>query len=703
MRYLGLFIPLMAACGSGGQDVGTTGSLVLEPDALDFGAVEIGTTAVLGITLSNPGDTSVEVLSVSLVEGSTSLWAVDRNGVDVVVGRTSEEVLVQFTPVDTAPELARVQIRSSDDEQPSVFVSVQGAGALSTVDGDGDGYSPADGDCDDENPMVNPGEEEICDGLDTDCDGITPVDESDDDFDGFTVCAGDCDDDEDAVYPGAVEICDGLDNDCVPGGDENEDLDGDGQTPCEGDCNDRDIDVFDGAVEMCDGVDNDCDGGIDDLDADGDGHSLCSETGDCDDSDPDAYPVVVSTTGNVGGLGTDADPYDSIATALENLDEVCHEIHLLPGSYETDVQVDGEVVSVFGGTPADTTLTAPVDSRILLVSNGAEVRLEGVTLTGGNAATDGGAVKVESGGVLSLTDVVVEANSSAADGGAIAVSSASLLLEEGCAFLNNDAVDDGGALALLSPVLFSDRGSTYVGNTAASAGAISVFGGTVDLSDQWFESNVSSLGDGGAIQVSGGGSFLLERSHFQFNTAAAAGGAVALTDVDDVDGWVRNLTAASNSAGTDGGALTINGSSAALSVTNNTLVGNTAAGHGGGLHVGVAEASGLQVRSNLVGWSNAASGLFIAVGSAAQVDFNTSFATSTLVEFGGAVSDGVDENVARDPLFVVFTDDGLPGNDDLGLQLGSLERDAGPPAYTMNDTDGSQNDRGASGGPGATP
>jgi hypothetical protein len=264
-------------------------------------------------------------------------------------------------------------------------------------------------------------------------------------------------------------------------------------------------------------------------------------------------------------------------------------------------------------------------------------------------------------------------------------------------------VDDGGALALLSPVLFSDVGSTYVGNTAANAGAISVFGGTIALSDQWLESNEATLGDGGAIQVSGGGSFLLERSHFQFNTAAAAGGALALTDVEDVDGWVRNLTAASNSAGTDGGALAINGSRAALAVTNNTLVGNTAASQGGGLHIGVTDAAGLQVRSNLVGWSNAASGLFVAVGSAAQVDFNTSFATSTLVEFGGAVSEGVDDNVARDPLFVAFSDDGLPGNDDLALQVGSLERDTGPPAYTMNDTDGSQNDRGASGGPGATP
>jgi hypothetical protein len=52
----------------------------------------------------------------------------------------------------------------------------------------------------------------LCDGVDNDCDALTP-DISDGDGDEFA-CDVDCDDGDPAVNPDAEEVCDGVDNDC---------------------------------------------------------------------------------------------------------------------------------------------------------------------------------------------------------------------------------------------------------------------------------------------------------------------------------------------------------------------------------------------------------------------------------------------------------------------------------------------------------
>ncbi len=103
------------------------------------------------------------------------------------------------------------------------------------------GYVQRAGDCNDTVAAIRPGADEICDGVDNDCDLLVDDADSvtgatrwyaDHDVDGvggaasvtrcvepasgdYALETGDCDDDDPSVYPGAVEVCnDSADNDC---------------------------------------------------------------------------------------------------------------------------------------------------------------------------------------------------------------------------------------------------------------------------------------------------------------------------------------------------------------------------------------------------------------------------------------------------------------------------------------------------------
>jgi hypothetical protein len=208
------------------------------------------------------------------------------------------------------------------------------------LDRDGDG-DPDAVDCDPEDPTVFHGAEEFCDSQDSDCDGSV-VDEfpdldadedpdctdTDDDGDGHPPPfhgGGDCDDRDPALFPGAEELCNAVDDDCdgvVPSSEV--DADGDGAAFCEGDCDDTTAARGLGLSEVCDGLDNDCNDAVDDglgafdgfLDADGDGHGnaeaphpdnpVCqlpagyvASDGDCNDRDAAISPDAVEVAGNL--------------------------------------------------------------------------------------------------------------------------------------------------------------------------------------------------------------------------------------------------------------------------------------------------------------------------------------------------------------------------------------------------------------------
>jgi predicted outer membrane repeat protein len=259
-------------------------------------------------------------------------------------------------------------------------------------DDDGDSYgvlgsptlacdAPADhvsrpGDCDDANAEINPGAQEVCDGVDNDCNGSADgtdardqltwyLDADDDGYgtnaqtvasctepEGYALTPTDCDDTDAEVRPNGVERCNDADDDCDGTVDDDAadalvwyadvDLDGyaapgaaevlacdrpEGFARADTDCDDADDAIYPGAPESCDPplTDSNCDGSVGDADKDGDGFIACE---DCDDDDATAYP-------------------DAPEVYYDGLIKDC------TSSSDFDADRDGFETDVFGGTDCD--------------------------------------------------------------------------------------------------------------------------------------------------------------------------------------------------------------------------------------------------------------------------------------------------------------------------------------------------------------
>ncbi len=482
----------------------------------------------------------------------------------------------------------------------------------------------------------------------------------------------DCDDRDPDRYPGNVDICNGVDDDCDEEIDEDPDIswyldaDGDGfgtaddalEPSCEqptgyvansADCDDGAEYIYPGALEDCDGIDNDCDGSVD-----------------------EGAATYVSTDGSANGMGSEEDPMDSIQAAIDD-GAAC--IAVLPGTYYENVDIDEGPVWLFSTNgSSETTIDGSSSGSVMTISTTSsdDIAVEGFTLTQGYSEYGGGLL-VE-GGAPVFSDLQLNGNEASSYGGGLVVSSALATFEDlvvsgnfassgGGMYLESAGVDiarasidtnegyyGGGLMANNSTLTMSTCNISY--NSAYYAGAggylydvdwsfsggeisyndaqsygggmllysgdavitdavfdanssydddgggLWMYGGTAELTSVAFTDNVVTYGSGGGLYAQYRAAILAEDLTFQGNIATyGAGGGLYLYNLSEL--YALNLNLYENSVGSSNGGGFVVDSSSILEVDGGEFSGNYGYSFGAGVVDGsVATIEHVQVLAN---------------------------------------------------------------------------------------------------------
>ena len=279
-----------------------------------------------------------------------------------------------------------------------------------------------------------------------------------------------------------------------------------------------------------------------------------------------ANPYVVTNTYDNGAGSLRQAILDANATAAD--DTINFNLSGCPNGICTITLLNGELAINEASTAGKLTITNSTGassllisgnntSRVFFLNTGANLMINGVTITRGNGtgATNtnynnfGGGI-YNNGGTATLTNSAVSSNTGTSGGGGIYSSFAF-----GTTILTNSTVSD---------------------NTANGIGGGGIYSsGTTTLTNSIVSGNIVNSGNGGGVYNDGSGTLTLTGSTVSGNMAYLGGGIVNFGRLALTDSIVS-----SNMADSGGG---INNQNLTTTLTNSTVSGNTANNNGGGI------------------------------------------------------------------------------------------------------------------------
>ena len=249
---------------------------------------------------------------------------------------------------------------------------------------------------------------------------------------------------------------------------------------------------------------------------------------------------------------------------------------------DLDVTDTSGTLTILGAGSGQTIIDAAgLDDRVFDVLSGADLTLQGLTVTGGNAVgTSGGGIR--NTGTLSLVNSTVTGNTAELNGGGILNGELGLqgtLNLSNSQISGNSAVDGGGIYNNdQSQVTIVD--SAVTGNTASGdgAGLYNDLQATIGIARSDISGNMATL-DGGGIYNNDLSNLTINDSKVNNNTANQGGG---IFNEEAASLTVSRTTVSGNTSTLGGGGIYNDGGVATL--TDISILTNTAHLDGGGLY-----------------------------------------------------------------------------------------------------------------------